>query len=421
MKKIQKMKDVLFVIISRYSILSIYLFVAVIVYSCSTGTKPILRFSVTETAGAQRTLEFVKIEVPARRSFDVTKGISIREEGTEKLVLGQVLESEALPSGKINHICIFPVSSDANTTKIYEVIPGQGVLYKEQLQTEGVIPNAKIENSHFIADLTDIKATPENGLGPGQLAGLVLKQYNNQLLERYHINMHWAPNFQREGPDYKTFGHIVEPDTMSSITGPYYISIFKSGHVEGYDQIQVSCTYQFYAGLPYFLFSSAIEMEDDIELWLLRNDEMTMDSLFTHVIFLQPDGKMGIGELYRDEDIKALEEDPIKDDAPWVCFFHNDLHYGLSSIRLEYDNTNVNGQESPLYKEHTKITVSANNGRYWNRRLINDHNTLIPKGSRYAEKNAYLVFKADRQDPSKEIREYYLQLTNPLQIQYLEK
>jgi len=398
-----------------------FLFVSFLNYSCSTGNKPVLRFSVTETAGAPRTLEFIQIEVPAKRSYDISEGISLREEGTQELVPGQVLETKELPSGKTVHTCLFPVSLDAEATNIYEVLLAGGELYPERLDVEGHMPNVKLGNKYFIADLTDIKATPENGLGSGQLAGLLLKEFNNQLLERYHINMHWAPNFQREGPEYRTFGHILDPDSTAYIKGPYYVSIYKSGHVEGYEQIRVSCTYQFYAGLPYFIFSSAIEMEDDIELWLLRNDEMTMDSLFTHVMYLQPDGRMGVSKLYDDDDMAALAEDPIRDDAIWLCFFNSKLKYGLGSIRLAYDNTNTNGQESPLYEEHTKITASVNNGRYWNRRLINDHNTLIPAGSRYTEKNAYLVFHVDRLDPSKEMREYHLQLTHPLQIQYLEK
>ncbi|MFN2128031.1 MAG: hypothetical protein ACK2TU_09260, partial [Anaerolineales bacterium] len=396
MKKDQSISEFLFKRIAGRIILSGYLLISFFIYSCSTANKPVVRFSVTENAGEPRPLEFVQIDVPSKRSYDTSQGISIREEGTEKRVLGQVLETKKLASGKTVHTCLFPVSVDANATKTYEVLLGEGELYPEQLTLEGDIPNVKIENKYFIADLTDIKATPENGLGSGQLAGLVLKQFNNQLLERFHINMHWAPNFQREGPEYKTFGHILNPDSASSIKGPYYISIYKSGHVDGYEQIKVTCKYQFYAGLPYFIFSSTIEMVDDIELWLLRNDEMTMDSLFTHVMYLQPDGKMGVGELYTKEDIEALEKDPIKDDAPWVCFFNSKSGFGFGSIRLEYDNTNTNGQESPLYEPHTKITVSVNNGRYWNRRLINDHNTLIPAGSRYAEKNAYLVFKVNK-------------------------
>jgi hypothetical protein len=295
----------------------------------------------------------------------------------------------------------------------------KGVIEGETLKIEGSDINIKIENEYFLADLTDRKATADNGLGAGQLSGLVLKQFDDKLLERSHINMHWAPNFQRDGIDYKTFGHIRDADSVNLKKGPYYTSLFRSGHVDGYEEIYVSYLYEFYAGLPYFIFSSVIEMKEDIDLFLLRNDEMTMDSLFTHVIYLRPDGTMNIKELYNDVDMKALDENPIEDDALWLAFFNNVMNYGLGSVRMEYDNRSLNGTQSPLYGEHTKITSSVNNGRYWNRRLIHEQTTNVPKGSRYSEKNAYLVFKAIRLAPSGEITQYSEIITNPLHVEYL--
>ena len=149
---------------------------------------------------------------------------------------------------------------------------------------------------------------------------------------------------------------------------------------------------------------------------LLRNDEMTMDSLFTHVNYMHPDGKTGTVALYNNQELQELEQDPIHDDAAWLFFYNDDLNYGFGSIRIDYDNTNIHGEPSPLYKQHTKITPSSGNGRYWNRRLVHDYNTLIPEGSRYTEKNAYLVFKAHPEDPSREIEEYRKRLMNPLPL-----
>jgi hypothetical protein len=232
--------------------------------------------------------------------------------------------------------------------------------------------------------------------------------------------MHWAPNFQKEGLEYKTFGHIRQPDKLDVVKGPYYFSLYRSGTVGGYDEIRVSYTYQFYAGLPYFTFSSEILIKEDVELMLLRNDEMTMDSLFTHVTFLNPDGGITTADLYLGDGIEELEEDPIPDDAEWLFFQHKNKQYAFGSIRLEYDNTNLSGHFSPLYEEHTKITRSSGNGRYWNRRLINDHNTLLPAGSRYREKNAYLIFNANNEDGPYKIEEYHKRLSNPLIIQYIQ-
>jgi hypothetical protein len=387
-------------------------------FFCTPSKEPILRFSVSETAGMPREIDFVEIKVTVDPSTDVSHGFAIKESDHDTMIRGQILDSMLQVSGKTTYTCLFPVSIAPNTTKNYEIMSGIGMPHEEVITSSGRGFNIKIENSYYIADLTDIKATPTNGLGSGQLAGLVLKGFNNTLLERSHINMHWAPNFQKEGLEYKTFGHILEPDTTNIIKGPYAIYLYKSGYVEGYEGIRVTSQYQFYAGQPYFLFSSEIKMDDDIELWLLRNDEMTMDSLFTHVIFPAPDGELQSIELYDLKAMEALAEEPIKDDASWLGFYHKDLNYGFGSIRLAYDNTSLQGLISPLFGEHTKITPSANNGRYWNRRLVNDQNMMIPSGSRYIEKNAYLIFNTGQGDPSGQILEYQKLLSNPLKIQY---
>jgi len=386
--------------------------------SCTSEPTAILKLIVSEKAGLDRSLEYIEIEVPLEDKSQEKGDICLKEVYNTELIAGQILDTISQPSGKKFLRCIFPVSIGANSTKTFEIVYGMTELRSEILRYQGEDTNIKIENTDFIADLTDKKATAENGLGSGQLAGLILKHFNNQLLERTHINMHWAPNFQKEGLDYKTFGHIQNPDRLDLIIGPYTFSLYRSGSVDGYEDIQVNCMYQFYADLPYFTFSSEILIKEDTELMLLRNDEMTMDSLFTHVTYLHPDGEGNTVGLYEGDAIDQLSEDPIHDDATWLYFYNQYKKYAFGSIRLEYDNTNLNGEPSPLYGEHTKITTSAGNGRYWNRRLINDHNTILPAGSRYRAKNAYLIFKLDDRDPSITIKEYYKKLSQPLEVKY---
>src|SRR5690606_26204903 len=160
--------------------------------------------------------------------------------------------------------------------------------------------------------------------------------YRNQHIKRSNINIHWSPNFQAEGRKYRTLSHLRNPGIGQCDIGPYKVTINKEGNIDDYPEIKLKSTYEFYAGMPYFIFSSEMVMEDDIELYLLRNDEMTMDSLFTHVIY--KDRSRGIIEkpLYEISTFEELDEDPIKDDAPWLAFYNKDLDYGYGSIRLEY-------------------------------------------------------------------------------------
>ncbi len=384
-------------------------------FLCTCQTKKFTTVSVTETVGIDRDLEYITVAINAEKISPV----SLREAGEESgLIPGQLLKAKRDATGNFLLECIFGVSLEAHETKTFEIVFQEGDPPQESIITDGTGLELKLENRHFIADLTSIKATAENGLGPGQVAGLVLKRFNNQLLERGHIDMHWAPSFRKEGLSYKTLGHIQPDSIFIDSDGPYLSTIFRKGYVKRYEEICVAGTYQFFAGLPYFTFSSDMLIEDDVELTLLRNDEMTMDSLFTHLMFPGDNGEIREIELYAPNTIEDLDQDRIRDDIDWLCFYHADLKYAFGSIRMEYDNTNLEGSQSPTFQKHTKISAGANGGRYWNRRLIHEEKTLVPKGSRYQEKNAYLIFSVNSKDPSAQIQDYFQRISNPLKVSY---
>jgi len=196
--------------------------------------------------------------------------------------------------------------------------------------------------------------------------------------------------------------------------GLYAVTKLRSGTTDSVPEIFVEGEYTFLANRPYFIFESNMTLEKEISLKLLRNDEMTMDSLFTHVAYQKPNGTLARLKLYTTE-LDSLDSEPIPDDTGFVAFYNTDYGYGLASIRLEYDNTNSEGSTSPLYNHHTKISTASNNGRYWNRVLI-DSAITVPKGSKYHEKNAYLVFKVGQEIPEEQILYHAERLWNPLTV-----
>lgn len=389
-----------------------------LIVSCTScmDSQPLYVFTVTESSGIARELEYIEVGILLQGPLDSEQALSIREKDQSDLIEGQFLGLAKQTNGKHILQYLFPISLGANQTKVFEVVSRKGTSQLEHLKIEGTDLNLKVENAYFIADLTNVKASSGNGLGSGQLAGLQLKQFDNQLLERTHINMHWSPNFQREGLDYKTFGHMKD-DSVRIEQGPYRLSIFRSGYVPGYEAIRLNVEYQFYAGLPYFFFTSEMIAEDSVELILLRNDEMTMDSLFTHVVFPRPNGEILSVPMYDGYSVDSLAKDPIQDEVDWLYFYNEHENYAFGSIRLNYDTKNMDGGSSALYGEHTKISKASGGGRYWNRRLVHDHKTLVPKGSRYFEENAYIVFRSDLEDPGAEIEQSFKRLTSPLRVE----
>ncbi len=162
-----------------------------------------------------------------------------------------------------------------------------------------------------------------------------------------------------------------------------------------------------------------MDIVKDVTLVMLRNDEMTMDSLFTNIAYQNKSGN--IIDLPFSERYSELDKNPIRNNSPWVCFYNEEKGFAFGSIRIKYDNTNQNGLQSPTYLPRTKISNGAEGGKYWNRILIDNTKLIVPQGSSYREENAYIVFKINKENKFKEIEEWMITLNNPLEISVIPK
>lgn len=411
----------------RFSLHSFFPLLLLIQTSCMDRLL-IGELSINEPSGIARELEYIEIDIFMNQQPMLGDGIFIRSKKNGELLKGQILHSKSESDGSFVIRCLFPVYLDAQETKKYDILVSNDTDSHTDLKVEGEGLELVVENKYFIANLTPEKGTTENGLGSGQLTALTLKNFDKRKLRRSNINMHWAPNFQKKGLDYKTIGHILQFDSVFIDKGPYLITMYRSGKVDGYKEIQVEGKYQFYAGLPYFIFTSQMTMVDSVTLIMLRNDEMTMDSLFTHAMFPLPNGEVKIVKLYDDPpltpyySIKELRKTPIDANANWFCFYNDSLKYGFGSVRIQYDNTSLTGGEFPVLNPETRISFSGKGGRYWDRRFVfvKENGMKVPKGSRYAEKNAYVIFPVNPDNPSEKIAELFEQLTHPVIVTYIE-
>ena len=105
--------------------------------------------------------------------------------------------------------------------------------------------------------------------------------------------MHWGPNFQKPGMEYyNTIAGWQNPKHYVVNRGPYLISTQRQDVAPEVSEILLTANYCFYADLPYFIFYSSMDIIKDVTLSLLRNDEMTMDSMFTHVAYQNNSGQI---------------------------------------------------------------------------------------------------------------------------------
>ena len=365
---------------------------------------------VEEKFGLSRNLEYVKVTLSNYHE----KELFLEDSASGDLILAEKLNAYNASIDSTSYI--FPISIEANEKRTFYIVSAEKDFTLPYFKISGKDMSITVENEYFEADFSITGTKSKMGLFPGQLAGIFIKN-RDVLLKRGHINMHWAPNFQKEGRDYKTIGHANLRNAKISQNNSYMMEMTKRGRVVNYEEIDLFGQYNFYAGLPYFEYTSTMTFNEETELTLLRNDEMTIDSLFTHLVYPNKSGEASLLPLYDMVKFDSLTKAPLAHDINWIGFINKPLNYGLISLRLEYDNRNLLGIESPLYQEHTKISASSGNGRYWNRRLINEHKTHVPKGSKYHEKNAYLVI--DDLDNMERHLDYYMnRLKKPIEVSY---
>lgn len=380
---------------------------------------------VNEPYGLSRSLEYVEFSCQVDKEVmknSKTSFYAYDVKTNEEIECQSITERSDNTNDKLIVRIIFPVSMKPFEEKQYLI---NKRISKESLESDlkliGEGTELIVDNDYYSADLRKNDAVEGHSHMSGQIRELKIKMGFNQLLTNVEDRLHWAPNFKRpELEHYITIAHWDMPKINVINSGQYQITTLREDLAPSHPEILLTARYRFYAGLPYFRFFSRMEMKNDIWLELLRNDEMAMDSMFTHMAFQRPNGE--IVDVEFSQRYELLSEQPIENNSPWLCFYNQEEGFAFGSIRINYDNTNNSGSDSPTYKPHTQIGEWLKGIKYWNRRLVHDHLTFIPKGSCYKEDNAYLVFKINKNDKLKDIRYWVERIRSPLQVtvEYLE-
>ncbi len=379
----------------------------------------LLRVTVAENQGFERSLEYVEFSFQMNRSALGKRELMLVAESSEnkERIPCQVTTSSPDHSPELTLVrVIFPVSIEAHSLQEFIIKRvGRVKIPSGKLNLHGKDLGLVIENEFYRADLTKNSSVEPQSYDSGQIRELFIKLGFNQLITNVEDRVHWAPNFDRPEIEwYTTIAHWDKPATYHLEKGPYQIRTVRQDIAPEHPEILLTATYRFYEGLPYFRFYSEIEMKEGVWLTLLRNDEMAMDSMFTHLAFQRLNGE--VIDIPFSEMHPIIDEEPIENASPWLCFYNQKEGFAFGSIRIVYDNTSLMGDQSVLYHPHTQIGEWLKGVKYWNRRLIHDQLTFVPPGNRYREDNAYLVFKIDRDDPLKSIKYWADRLRNPLEV-----
>ncbi|MCE5249588.1 hypothetical protein LLG96_05140 [bacterium] len=284
----------------------------------------------------------------------------------------------------------------------------------------------------------------------GQIDEIDLKFATKPSLRFKYGTLHWNPDFIVVPGDFPMTGytwwyaHHFDKPEYEVESGPVFFSIKRRQLIPGQDTAYMEVYYRFYAGLPYFISETLIEAKKDTRTFAIRNDELafgrndfnlvgwrnkTPDMFESHL------GEIGsTGLYYEGYHSGHVLGSALPPNMAWISMFNRNNGYGVGSIRLEWENINrLTGEPSPLYNSHTVIS-EHDEGLYWFRSLIYSPRAIegvstdelekylvrVPKGSSYREKNAYVMYASDKDNPFGPIDDLWMKLRKPLQVKVIQ-
>lgn len=316
---------------------------------------------------------------------------------------------------------VFLADAAPHEEKVYQVLYGNSSARADRLQTD-----LKVEQ---LTDLGQAVETSYYRFGLAANSGAIetvtlLGEGDPVLLEhKLETNgaVHWNPDCYAPPIPWVHASDWEKPE-FRQISGPLVHRTRRYAPLPHMDNVLANVSYTFYAGQPYILSSSVMEVTDDIFVQALRNGEI----VFNHAVLNEFVWKDATGKVQslaiessRKHPIHALE---IPADVAWMAFINREKKVGFASILMAYDNNNRYGD--PASEAQPYIYVQNGPWIYWSRVMVYPFGTanftrLMPvrKGSIYIEKSAYLPFRLAAGDrPFAVVERLQRQLTHPLHV-----
>jgi hypothetical protein len=262
----------------------------------------------------------------------------------------------------------------------------------------------RIENPFYIADLSHrvVNGRDEDS---GTLRALTFKEFGVTLFrDPTNGRMHKGPSIQRAGArSYKDIGEWTPVQSFrEERKGGVYVH-HREGYFADYPEVKVEVEYRFPADAPYFIVADSMTVEKPMRAALVRNNEMTMNLFFTHLVWPGKDGALRIATL--DERKPILEKEPIPAEVPWLAFVNLDKGYGYGFVMLESEASKTANADTTI-SDGVRGGTNVLTGRYWSRHLISGTEIDLAPGDKFRERTAYVLFKCSKDRPVAELLDW---------------
>jgi hypothetical protein len=311
----------------------------------------------------------------------------------------------------------------AKSSKVFLVYynnPGAMVkMYETDLRVQGEAPGLQIDNSEYTAILHP---------NSGHLDQITLKSKpDDPFFHRLETNgaMHWNPDIYVPPRPWTHTADWKPPRNIKTVAGSVIARSEVWDNLREVPEVDASVRYEFFPGVPYFISSTVMRINETVNTLALRNSEMVFKrELITNAAWYDV-----VRDKIVDYDVSNmpdLTDLKMEADVPWIAFYNKEKGIGFAGIQLGYDNS---GLESPTRLLNPYFYITAGPWIYWARAishpfLSSNMQQVIPvlKGNVFSEKWAYLVYKVEKDtDPYAAIVEWQKRLTQPLRIQLVEE
>jgi len=291
--------------------------------------------------------------------------------------------------------------------------------YQTDLRVQGDQPGLQINNDRFTAILH-----PDSG----HLDQITLNSRPDvPLYHRMETNgaIHWNPGVYVPPRPWTHTADWKPPGHMSAVIGPVISTSEAWDHLRGVPEVDASVRYSFYPGVPYFLSTTTMRINETVANLALRNAEIVFKrELMSHVAWY--DAVRDSIITYNVKDMPDLTDVKMEADLPWITFYDESSGIGFAGIQLSYVNA---GLESRPRLLNPNFYVTGGPWIYWSRALSlsflssNMQQPIpAPGGTFYTEKWAYLMYEYDRSDRVfTEVQEWRERLIHPLRIHLVEE
>ncbi len=403
---------------------------------------------VSETAGIDRQNEPVEVLLPfyPDEAWDLKREIrvvavnrddfSLREVPSQVFDIQEYLVADDMAPLEEGHpereiplwmpttTCKLAFLADvpARTSQVFLVfynnVDAMANTYHTDLVVQGELPGLRIENDHY-----NIVLHPRSG----HLDQFTLKSKPEYpLFHRMETNgaIHWNPGIYVPPRPWTHTADWKLEQNMHSVSGPVLTTSEVWGALRGVPEVDASVRYDFYPGVPYFINTTSMRINETVQTLALRNASIVFKrELMKYAAWY---------DVIRDEvitfdvsNLADLTELIVDADVPWITFYDEEAGVGFAGINLEFATA---GLESRPRLLNPYMYVNVGPWLYWSRALSlsfgsSNMQQVIPavKGSMFMEKWAYLIYETDKEIPYKPVFEWKDKLNNPLKIQLVEE